>query len=656
MITSMFILLGKPNFTSYDYYSRIPKCQLNWATTVLLHIQNKILRMIANSEPVADTARELCADIETLMSGVICSILTVDQAGLLHPLAAPSLPADYSSALDGMMVGPEVGSCGAAAYLREPVIIEDIRRDLRCARSMGLIEGLGVSGCWSFPVVNAGGDAIAVIGFYSEQARSPSASERALAEACVDLCGLALQRHERTVDRERRANIDALTGLPNRSAYNVAMAQIPCDVPGAWALFIIDLDNLKIVNDTFGHLAGDALIKAAGTRIARAMAPDVSFRLGGDEFAVIIQNPGSLADLNAAAERVLTELERSADCEGHAVAPRATIGGAILGVSEQSAMAVNEAADFALYHAKETGRGGFVRYWPGIGTRITRRRDAIRDVADALADDRMETHYQPIVGLDTGEIVGLEALCRMRTVTGELASALAFREATSDAHIAAELTQRVAVTVARDIAFWRDRSLLVQQVGLNVSTADFYTGSLAQKLEDAFGRAGVSLGGLIVEVSEDACIGRSDRVVAREIEALRAAGVRVALDDFGTGHASLTHLLNVPVDIIKIDQAFIGRLWPDDPSLVIVEGLIDIARRLGIEIIAEGIETEEQASQLWSMGCKIGQGYAFARAGDRDATATLLRRHANGVEGATPLFAYGSADSTPQSKRRAAAS
>ena len=231
----MFILLGKPNFTSSDYYSRIPKCQLSWATTVLLHIQNKILRMIANSEPVADTARELCAEIETLMSGVICSILTVDQAGLLHPLAAPSLPADYSSALDGMMVGPEVGSCGAAAYLREPVIIEDIRRDPRCARSMGLIEGLGVSGCWSFPVVNAGGDAIAVIGFYSEQARSPNASERALAEACVDLCGLALQRHERAVDRERRANIDALTGLPNRSAYNGAMAQIPCDVPGAWA-------------------------------------------------------------------------------------------------------------------------------------------------------------------------------------------------------------------------------------------------------------------------------------------------------------------------------------------------------------------------------------------------------------------------------------
>lgn len=622
---------------------------------MLLHIQNKILRMIANSEPVAATARELCLSAEAVMPGVTCSILTVDRAGLLHPLAAPNLPEHYSAALDGLMVGPEVGSCGAAAYLREPVIIQDIRSDPRCQRAAALLADLKARSCWSQPVLNNNGEPIAVIGFYSDEIRGPTIDELAIGDGCVELCGIALQRHERAVDRERRANVDALTGLPNRSAYNAAMAQIPCESAGAWGLFIVDLDNLKIVNDTFGHLAGDALIQAAGTRIARVMAPDVTFRLGGDEFAVIIQSPDVLADLNAASERIFAELEMSADCEGHAVSPRATIGGAVLSKSEQTAVAVNEAADFALYHAKETGRGGFVRYWPGIGTRITRRRDAIRDVADALADDRIETHYQPIIGLDTGEIVGLEALCRMRMATGKLVSAQAFREATTDAHIAAQLTQRVVTTVARDIVGWRDQGLNIQRVGLNVSTADFYVGRLAQKLEDAFGRAGVSLHHLIIEVSEDACIGRSDRVVAREIEALRSAGVRVALDDFGTGHASLTHLLNVPVDIIKIDQAFIGRLWPDDPSMVIVEGLIDIARRLGIEIVAEGIETEVQASQLWSMGCKLGQGYAFARAADRDTTATLLRRHASGVSGTTPLFARG-CNVEPERQRRSAAS
>lgn len=225
------------------------------------------------------------------------------------------------------------------------------------------------------------------------------------------------------------------------------------------ALFVVDLDNLKIVNDTFGHLAGDALIRTAARRISRVMAPDVTFRLGGDEFAVIIQASGALADLDATAEMIFRELEAPAVCEGHSVIPRATIGGAVLGPSEPTAIAINEAADFALYHAKETGRGGFVRYWPGIGTRITHRRDAIRDVADALADGRIEAHYQPVVRLDTGEIVGLEALCRMRTPEGELISAAAFHEATTDAHVAAELTRHMVATVASDIVYWRDQGL-----------------------------------------------------------------------------------------------------------------------------------------------------------------------------------------------------
>jgi len=605
----------------------------------LLRIQNEILRMIADGEPLDKTAEQICTRLEGTLSGVTCSILTVDRAGLVHPLAAPGLPETYSAALDGTMIGPDAGSCGTAAYTRTPVVVEDIRQNICFARVIHLLDGLDLKACWSFPVLDAAGDVAAVLAIYSREARPPLTAERDLAEVCAELCATALRRHERIVDRERRASIDALTGLPNRSAFNAALATIRCDEPGSWGLFVLDLDNLKTVNDTFGHLAGDALIRTAATRISWAVAPDVTFRLGGDEFAVIVQAAAALADLEAAAEKIFAELEAPAICEGHSVVPRATIGGAVIGPSEATAAAVNEAADFALYHAKETGRGGFVRYWRGIGTRITHRRDAIRDVADALADGRIEAHYQPIVSLETNEIVGLEALCRMRTIDSELVPAQAFHEATTDAHVAVALTQRMLEKVADDIVFWQRQGLPVRQVGVNVSTADFYAGSLVRKAEHAFGRAGVELEHLLIEVSEDVYIGRRDRVVAREIEALRAAGVRVALDDFGTGYASLTHLVNVPVDVIKIDQTFVARLWPDDPSLVIVDGLIGIARRLGICVVAEGIETEVQASQLWSMGCKFGQGFAFARAADRDATAGLMRRHAAGVDGGTPLYA-----------------
>jgi EAL domain-containing protein (putative c-di-GMP-specific phosphodiesterase class I) len=230
----------------------------------------------------------------------------------------------------------------------------------------------------------------------------------------------------------------------------------------------------------------------------------------------------------------------------------------------------------------------------------------------------------------------------------------------TDAHVAAELTARMLEAVANDIKGWLDRGLPVQQVGINVSMADFYIGSVAKKLESAFGRAGASLKHVILEVSEDVYFGRRDRVVAREIEAIRATGVLVALDDFGTGYASLTHLLNVPVDIIKIDKSFIARLWPDDPSMVIVDGLIEIARRLDIRVVAEGIETEGQASQLWSMGCKLGQGYAFARPAGAVTTEARLRRHAQGVPGATRLYAGmedagGKSGSSNEKPRQAAA-
>lgn len=602
----------------------------------MLLIQNKILGIIANGEPLEATALQICASFEKAQPGFLCSLLTVDRAGLIHPLAAPGLTAEYCAALDGMMIGPEVGSCGTAAYRREPVMIEDIARDQRFAPLMPLLEGQGITSCWSFPVIMAGGFVAGVLAIYSNAGRLPTPSEQSLAECFLDLYATALRRHERIVARERRAEIDALTGLPNRSAFDAAMPNIPCDDPGSWALFVVDLDNLKIVNDTFGHLAGDALIRIAAQRIARTMLPDVTFRLGGDEFAVIIQASHMLADLDAAAERMFQGLGAPAVCHGHSIVPRATIGGAVLAATDMTAVKVNEAADFALYHAKETGRGGFVRYWPGIGTRITHRRDAIRDVSEALAEGRIEARYQPIVRLDNGQIIGLEALCWMRTPDGQIVAAQAFQEATSDAHVAAQLTQHMIATVANDIVDWQKQGLPTQRVGVNVSTADFYDGSLTQKLKDAFARAGAPLDHLVIEVTEDVYIGRNDRVVAQEIASLRAAGIRVALDDFGTGFASLTHLLHVPVDILKIDQTFVARFLPGDTSLIIVEDLIEISRRLGIYVIAEGIESEIQARHLLAMGCKLGQGFAYSRAADREKTAALLLRHANGSHGLLP--------------------
>lgn len=601
----------------------------------MLRFENRILRLIAASAPLEETARALCLGVEALAPGVICTVVRLDHEGRLRSLAAPSLSEEFDSAIGGVTIGIDAGSGHAAAGL--PVLMADIANDPEWMNCRNAASRAGLQTCWLWPIIGRDGEPVGALALYVAQARGPVEWETALVASCLELCGIALRRHERALDRERRANVDALTDLPNRAAFNSALAELPCDRAGAWALLVIDLDNLKVVNDTFGHQAGDSLIRVAGARISKVAAPDVTFRLGGDEFAVILRQPEALQDLDAFAAHVFEALEAPAEGEGHSIVPAATIGGAVLMPGDASAESVYQNADFALYHAKETGRGGFVRHWPGIGTRMTHRREAIRDVSAALVDGRIHAYYQPVLRLDTQEIVGVEALCRLRTPAGELLPAARFHEATSDARVAAELTTRMLSIVAEDVRRWLDAGIPLLHVGVNVSSSDFYTGDLLQKLQRSFGRLDVPFDHVILEVSEDASASARDKVVGREIGRLRSKGLRVALDDFGSGHASLTHLLSVPVDAIKIDRSIIARLWPDDPSMVIVQALIDIARQLDIRVVAEGIETEVQASQLWSMGCSMGQGFAFSRAVDRDAMAGLLHRHAQGLAGAVPL-------------------
>ena len=592
---------------------------------MVLRLQNLILEMVAKGETIESTADRLCREVEGLQPDVICSVLSVDRSGLLHPLAAPSLPQTYSAALDGISIGPNVGSCGSAAYLRTPVAVIDIERDPRWENFKGLALPLGLKACWSSPICNAKGDVLGTFAFYYREQRGPTEFEQEVVATCVHLCALALERHERVVERERQANIDTLTGLGNRACFNQALAALPCTTPGAWALLVIDLDNLKTVNDTFGHHVGDLLIQQAASRMAAAAAPDGVFRLGGDEFAVIVQNPEALREIETTANALIEAIVVPAECDGHLIHPKATVGGAVLSREDHIAESVRQNADFALYHAKETGRGGFVRYWPGIGTAITHRLKAIQRVGAALKEDRIDAYYQPIVRLDTREIVGMEALCRLSEDDG-IISAADFCEATSDAHIAFGITERMLARVVGDMRVWLDMGLPLARVSLNVSSSDFYRGKLDEQLTAAFARENVSLEHLMLEVTEDVCIGQRDDVAARQIKAMRAKGLLVALDDFGTGFASLTHLLTFPVDMIKIDKSFINRLAPGNPSSAIVRGLLDIAREMNISVVAEGVETEVQAAQLRALGCSLGQGFLFSRAVDRDAFTQMLRQ------------------------------
>jgi diguanylate cyclase (GGDEF)-like protein len=588
---------------------------------MILELQKAILEMIARGEPLDMTLEQLCLEVEAAVPKITASVLAFD-GRYLHSLAGPSLPAEYITAVDRLEAGPFAGSCGTAAFSGEAVIVSDIETDPRWYDFKSLALPLGFKACWSSPI-KSGARVIGTFAFYYRECTGPSAIEEEIVEACVHLCSIAIEREERVMERQRLTYIDALTGLANRARFNQVLGdELPrSDRP--WGILLVDIDNLKLVNDTFGHAAGDALIQLVANRISAA-CEGTAFRLGGDEFAVIVSGGADL-DLSVIAAGILAAISPPATCDGHVVFPAATIGGA-LADPEQGPDLARRNADLALYHAKEHSRGKYQQYHAGLGTSLTRRFRAVRDVGVALAEDRIDAHYQPIVRLDTREIVGFEALCRMTTPSGEIVAAAHFHEATKDAHIAGELTERMLLRVASDIRSWLDQGLPVQHIGINLSAADFHGGHLLERLCRIFGDADVPLKHIILEVTESVYLGQKDHVVAEEIKALRSQGLRVALDDFGTGYASLTHLLTVPVDIIKIDKSFIDRMVPGDAGIFIVEGLLGIARNLDIRVVAEGIETEHQAVQLERLGCKLGQGYLFSRAVDRTTAGSMLKR------------------------------
>lgn len=289
---------------------------------MLIKLQNIILKMVAQGDELELTLDTLCLELEQLLPRTRASILTLDRGGQLHPCAGPSLPDNYSSALENLRIGPTVGSCGSAAYHQEVVIVENIENDYRWGPFKALALPLGLKACFSSPIFGSKGEVLGTIALYFDEARRPTAFEQSVVEGCLPLCLIALERHERVLERERLAFTDVLTDLPNRARFNKDLKTLATD---RWSLLLIDIDNLKTVNDTFGHAAGDDLISIVASRIADAAVPWRAYRIGGDEFAVILERT-PLTHAAELAGGIIGAVSKPAICGRHTAFPTITTG------------------------------------------------------------------------------------------------------------------------------------------------------------------------------------------------------------------------------------------------------------------------------------------------------------------------------------------
>lgn len=415
---------------------------------------------------------------------------------------------------------------------------------------------------------------------------------------------------------QRAADRDPLTNLYNRNAFDRILQNAFYEIRKTGShsfLMMLDLDGFKDINDTFGHLVGDFVLTEISGRI-RDMLPRgaIVARWGGDEF-VVLTNPGLpfVAAMQLGNE-ILMNLQRHFDISGRKMTLSATCGLAEIDV-DSSAREVVRRADLALYHGKDREPGRVHVYDPSFEKANHYRQAAIATVREALDDDRVYACYQPIIELTTNRIVGLEALMRLRTIDGEHVTASEVLPAILDPILSRDIGDRMLSCVCLELAELELAHPSIQSVSINATEADLISRNFADHVLSNLEQARISPAKITLEVTETMLMVNDIETVRRVLTRLSAAGMSIALDDFGTGFSSLSHLRDFPIDKVKIDSSFIRSFHEDHQSRLIVHALINMASNLGMQVIAEGIETEMQKNLLIQLGCKFGQGYLFSR-------------------------------------------
>lgn len=416
------------------------------------------------------------------------------------------------------------------------------------------------------------------------------------------------------------ATHDMLTGLPNRALFHATLdAKLTAarQDKGQIGLILIDLDAFKEVNDTLGHDAGDTLLKEVALRLRSAIEPgDLVARLGGDEFVIIARCDRDGTNhrcIHELASDILAALAPLLAVGGRILAPRASLGLALYPEHADNPTDLFTNADLALYAAKASGRNRAMLFVPALRADIEERVTIAREMRTALTEGGLVPFYQPKMALDTGMIVGFEALARWRHPTRGLLAPAAFATIFDDSEIGIAVGECLRRQILADIRAWIDLGLDPGRVFLNLSSAQFAQGDLAECILADVDRMGLPTDRIGIEVTETVLLGGHGNRVKPVLETLHAAGIRVALDDFGTGYASLTHLKQYPVDEIKIDRSFVRDLQRDTDDAAIVTAVLHLGQSLRIDVTAEGVEVEEQALFLRSEGCTYAQGYLYSR-------------------------------------------
>jgi diguanylate cyclase (GGDEF)-like protein len=426
----------------------------------------------------------------------------------------------------------------------------------------------------------------------------------------------------------RQAFSDALTGLANRALFRDSVeGALTASDTGHVAVVFMDLNGFKAVNDSQGHAVGDHLLTLVGQRLRNCVRPgDVVARLGGDEFAVLVTGEKAEAGAVWVADRVRRVLAGDFVLDNRSVTLGAAIGIAVNDDGTETADQLLRNADLAMYRAKAAQRTEFLRFEASMHDDLVARVDAEKDLRRAVERGDLRLHYQPLVDLRTGDVVGCEALARWNHPERGLIPPSQFIDLAEETGLVEQIGAWALHQAAADAAAWQHFAPegLPFRVSVNVSGRQVGAG-LPRTVRDALAVSGLPAGALTLEMTESVLMERPDEAAAI-LARLKTLGVRIAVDDFGTGYSSLSYLSRFPVDVLKIDRSFVEHVDRDSEPSELVRTMVQLGQGLNLVTVAEGIETVGQRDAVAAMGCTYGQGYLFSKALPADAMAAFLRR------------------------------
>ena len=418
---------------------------------------------------------------------------------------------------------------------------------------------------------------------------------------------------------DKNCEIDRLTGLPNQSGFkkqlHTLIASIYQKEIHSFGLILFDFDYFNQINTSHGHIVGDHILQTIASRIKKVLPQEMFLsRLGSDEFAILIPNASSDMSLLKICSQVQQQVSLPLYYRDHIIESNISAGGAIYPRDINRDINIVEAADIALCHLKQSGRGGCSIFRSEMLVEQNMIAQQFNRARYILRHDLVCTFYQPKFYLETGKLAGFEALLRWYDEDDQIQLPKLIRNAFEDYNLASRLSEKMQLNIFKDMASWINQGLQLVPVSINAAPVEFLKDNYAELLLQRLNQFKIPYNLIEIEITEHLLDEQGKNFISRALDKLKQNGIRIALDDFGTGHSSLTRLANLPVDCLKIDCDFVQRMGQEKFISALVQSVILMSNNLGIDVVAEGIESQEQLELLKQQGCEVGQGFLFSQA------------------------------------------